>query len=151
MITLPLGELLNDSTIDSGEACVYVVRDGKTVFYVGLSTRNVINRILDHCGLSAQAGLPDSLGRLIFDNAPDSGAWQVELLTLADCSRLLGDPARLDEQTAEVGLIRLYSPCLNTLSNSNQAALLARYKHDDPEVRKAAGMLHIPYRRRGIK
>lgn len=107
---------------------LYVVRDGETVFYVGQTTDAIETRLQRHA-LS-------SLGQFITANAPESDGWQVELVDHRDCAPAvraglwptLPDGARLDPDIAEIALIRVLRPCLNSTYNTNPRPLPERYQ-----------------------
>jgi len=132
MITVTLGDVLGDLD-NPPDACIYLIRDGDTVFYVGKSTRGVVNRILAHCGLSTRGSLRDNLGEFIFCNRPDSLTWQADLFTFEDCKPIIAEvfpnQKRIDIDWAELALITRYRPCLNRAGNTDPNLLPARYKH----------------------
>ena len=157
MIQITVGDLLDDKTDELENYCIYVVRDGETVFYVGESARGVVNRLLDHLGLGLMAVLPSVLGETVFCNLPQARAWRIDLYTLEDCTPFVNEqfPAykRWGIKEAEQALIAKLRPCLNTAHNPTPSALPECYKSDRTEAtkRKAAGRLHLPYRRRVLR
>lgn len=131
MNTFTVGAILNSTTPDTPGARVYVLRDGRAVFYVGVSSNNVTDRVLEHCGRGTWGKLPDNVGRFILDNAPRSHKWQVDLLTLEDCAPYVKkynrNFQRWDAQLAEIALIKIMRPCLNVHYNDNGRALPKKY------------------------
>jgi hypothetical protein len=155
MITVTLSNLLY-SDLDENESNLYIVRDGEVIFYVGQSGRGIRFRLFQH-------HRETSLGNLIQDNLPDSMGWQIDLLTVQDCLSqikkhfpyisesfiLKEDNAFIDR--AEEAMIRELRPCLNGTWNLNPNPLPDKYKRPEEAKRKAAGLLHVPYRGRLVK
>ncbi len=131
MITLSLGDILNDRVdLDSREELfqLYVIREGDTVFYVGMTTRTVLERIWEHCGLSAIGGC-DEIGRFVMDHLPESGAWHVDLMEVQEVDPALGDRrGAYHIRKAEQKLIARLRPCLNHTGNGHPAPLPEHYK-----------------------
>jgi len=137
MQTLLLGAILTGRRpeLDKERPQVYVIRDGATVLYVGQSTRDVCDRILEHCGLlrpSRYYPFSDRLGAFILANAPNSRGWQVDLLTLTDCAPYVGQvfPAfkHYDTHDAETAAIMVLHPCLNCTHNDAGSSLPDKYR-----------------------
>jgi len=159
MITIPLRELVSVDWEEPDEKPwpenrpVYVIRDGETVFYVGRTSQGISYRVGEHLGLWGRTpGAPSEVGRLILENMPESGSWQVDLMTRRDChDEYLRDP---DASTAERAMIRKLRPCLNRQSNPNPSRLPDCYRpyaeEKDLAMQKAARSLHIPYTRRRL-
>lgn len=107
----------------TGAHCIYVVRDGDTVFYVGQSA-SIIQRLWGHMGNEIHGGWASfghrasDLGRLIRANLPQSRDWIIDLLTLKECKdyTVFNVPA-LTVDMAEVALINILHPCLNRYMN----------------------------------
>lgn len=168
MLTLTVRELIcaGGSEIPEGEGyCLYLVRDGELVLYVGKSA-DVSGRLIRHVtgdGLTACHvdperfhGYPTSdLGRLIRDHARESFGWSVDLFTGEDCAELVKrhfpEAAGYDRYDAERALIREHRPALNVTHNADPRPLPEKYR-DSPEIedakRKAASLLHVPYSRK---
>jgi len=110
---------------EAGDECVYVVRDGEVVLYVGRTRETMGNRLRGHCNHRS------ALGTLIREHRPESGGWRVDMFTLCDCEPLIRRwfPHRetLDIEHAERALIRELRPCLNAIDNPGQARVPERY------------------------
>jgi len=138
MQTMLLGAILigrRPDELDNERPQVYVIRDDATVFYVGKSTRDVCDRILEHCGLlrpSRSYPFSDRLGAFLLANAPNSHDWQVDLLTLTDCAPYVGQvfPAfkHYDTHYAETAAIMVLHPCLNCTHNDAGSSLPDKYR-----------------------
>ena len=119
---------------------LYVVWDGKVVFYVGQGA-NVVDRLLSHLGEGSWGwtGGDTPLGRLIMANLPESFDWTINLLTINDCASYLkkagfslcDDPFALHSNIdlCEQALIGCLHPCLNGTYNDNPTRLPEHY-HD---------------------
>lgn len=122
-----------DATENPLDCCLYVVRDGDTVFYVGSTGRGVFSRLLWHVGEGewGRRGL-SSLGDLITENAPESDLWQVDCYTLIEIKqtveRQFPGRAGYGVGLAEKALIRELRPCLNATYNENPSPLPQHYK-----------------------
>lgn len=116
---------------------LYLVGREKSVFYVGKAT-DPLRRLREHVGLSGWGqGNESALGELILYNLPAALFWQVQLLTLADCTPSVAQAfpdangldwyAQKSEQAAmgdaEIALIRRFQPCLNSIQNLNPSPL----------------------------
>lgn len=156
MITATIGELLDGKLddLDRRGHRLYLVRDGETVFYIGKS-RNPIDRLWQHLGLALTGGVlwseyfMSQLGHLVKANLPEARSWQVELLTLEECTPVvlermpylagrweswcqkLPDSAADD---AEQALIELHGPCLNVMHNRRKTPLPTCYKSPWPRI-----------------
>ena len=132
MISLSLGEALHGWNGNSLDSRIYLIRDGKLVFYVGKLERSIVDHILEHCGLADNGETPDRLGQLILDNSPSSNGWLVELLDLKDCEPIIKAVTpiskRIDSAQALFCVITYYRPCLNEKDNPNPIPLPERYK-----------------------
>lgn len=143
MITTTIGDVINDTVKgDEGAAFkVYVVRDGETVFYVGKSRNNPVERLWQHLALIGPNHGPSELGQLIKDNAPDSHAWQVELRTVADCEPFIRQEFPVhrlfDSDLAERAMIRTLHPCLNGTHNAHPTRLPERYRRQQQNLTDA--------------
>lgn len=87
MITATITDLLEGDLgeLDARPHFLYVVKDGETVFYVGMS-QHVTDRLLGHFGMNAfYLGGESNLAKLVEANAPDSLVWQIELKTVPEC------------------------------------------------------------------
>jgi len=141
MLTISVGEFIDeDFCLDGPESyCIYVIRDGAIVFYVGKSV-NIITRLWQHVagelGYMLYSMRASELGRFIAANMPDSRKWQIDLLTLDDCRHYTVfnvSAGRMD--TAEIELITLLRPCLNRIFNRQyREGRLTGYKQ--PWIRK---------------
>jgi hypothetical protein len=105
---------------------IYVVREGDIVFYVGQS-HDPVDRLLQHLSHPEASfqQLPSALGQLILDNRPGSLAWEIDLMTMADCRPFVARrcpawlwPVELSAETQPTG------------AQSREAALVARAWED---------------------
>ena len=115
------------------EAKIYLVRDGSTVFYIGKSDSDVIERLRTHLGFEFRGRRSRSdLGELIEANIPESESWNVELYTPDECRWAVPDGEsyfRISAKLAEWCMIRHFKPCLNIVANRERATVLPkRYK-----------------------
>lgn len=123
--TLTIGEFIDREGYEDipYSFCIYVIRNKSTVFYVGQSNHNVINRLWQHIGPPMGYTGPllrhfDDIGRFIAANYPQSRDWQIDLLTLDDCANyLVFQVPNSSIDAAESYLIWLMNPCLNRLQN----------------------------------
>lgn len=135
MIKTNVGDLWDKKLddLDTTGYRLYVIRDGETVFYVGQS-KEVLVRLLDHLGQRDQEQVTSTLNRFVNNNLPEAGAWQVELMTVADCGPLVKDhfPAykRWGVDLAEIALMREFHPCFNTLHNPRSSQIPDKYRWD---------------------
>jgi site-specific recombinase XerD len=130
MITISVERLLVDALPDEqfqGTHCLYVVRDGLSVIYVGKAERQSTHeRLLQHLAdevasdFHGRAGGPSELGKYIRANAPQSNHWQIDLLSLSDCQQSPQSSGRpVSVAQAEMLLIQQHSPLLNRIYNSD--------------------------------
>jgi hypothetical protein len=140
MITKTIQEVINYEGFQP-KANIYIVRDGETVFYVGMSMRGCVSRIIEHLGMGREG--MTSLGYFIKANIPASYSWQVELLEVEDYEPILrkiypnydllkadGDHYFRNEYVTsqvEFELISNLGPCLNGSHNYNSKPLPERY------------------------
>lgn len=112
--------------------CIYVVREGSKVYYVGKAERQtIVERLLEHIAANpshefySQSSGPSDLGLMLAAHTPQSRAWAVDMLTLADCL-VFAEPGtqRLTVTQAEAMLIRHYRPVLNQTNNLHPPTLL---------------------------
>ncbi len=89
MISISVGEILQGWDDDPSDARIYLVRDGKLVFFVGVLEQSILDHLLEHFGVVVGGPPADRLGRLMLDNAPSSNGWVVDLLSLADCEPIV--------------------------------------------------------------
>jgi len=132
MISFSLGEILQGWDGDPSDARIYMIRDDKFVFYVGVLERTILDYVLEHCGLVDNGPPADSLGKLILDNAPISNGWVVDLLSLEDCEPIIKEVTplykRVNAARALLCLTTYYRPCLVEKDNPNPVPLPERYK-----------------------
>lgn len=126
-------------------ANIYIVRDGKTIFYIGKSNADIIDRVKSHFGFGDRfPGCSAHLYSLMIDNIPQSGKWKIDFLTIDDCSRRLKRKFSSVED-AEIAMIYSIGPCLNTTyNNGNRQALPRKYtvkaeKRSCDAIKKAFG------------
>lgn len=133
MITVTVGDILEERLPDGLNYWVYVIRNGEDVFYVGNSTR-ITDRLFDHVGQGsfAWAQSPSPVGRLILDNKPESLSWQVDLMSMSDCEPYIKhywpNFKHYDGKDAERAMIWHYRPYLNVLYNPEYRKMPAHYK-----------------------
>ncbi|MCP5096454.1 MAG: hypothetical protein GY943_12950 [Chloroflexi bacterium] len=117
---------------------IYVVRDGRFIFYVGQSKRDVVTRFHEHLQK------PSRLGQIIKINQPNSHHWDVEFYTLADCRPFIAQKSlfpmqaweHFDMDMAEIGMIKQMKPIINLDFNPNPTQL--------PEIYKGHHILNQP-------
>lgn len=141
MITTTLRELLSGDYVEPDGATVYVIRDGDVIFYVGRTTDAIGTRLWRHLVVPiakrAASWVNSQLGRLVHANAPESGDWQVDLMSRRDCWPYVkalypGFPddswgRDLGAHCSEVAMIRALKPCLNVACNDNRRKPPDRY------------------------
>ncbi len=117
---------------------LYLIRDGDIVFYIGQSAQPLI-RLQEHMGWTWQ-GNQSTIGKLIEDNAPESGKWTYELWKVEECEQYVTEyrvntfpdswqklHPSYDIDEAEEALIKHFKPCLNSAMNPNPTPLPGRY------------------------
>jgi hypothetical protein len=129
--------------------CLYLIRDGSTVLYIGHSKTDIMKSIGGYVGLTSLYE-NSAIGRLIRANRPIAYQWVIELFTLDDVMHflLVGEGAaemtlyefgRLhpeityDRNFLEQRLIRDFHPCLNIAYNPTPTRLPSHYHlpHND--------------------
>ena len=76
---------------------VYIVRDNTEVLYIGISRDNIYDRWFtasySHIIKFADGALMgrSTIGEVIVGNMPNSLQWSIDLLSIDDCIKLLGD------------------------------------------------------------
>ena len=86
MLQTTIQDLLGGS-VDATGYRVYVVKNESEVLYVGQSS-NIRDRLRGH--IATRGELEGSLlGKAIFENTPQSQAWEVDLYTIEDCTDLI--------------------------------------------------------------
>jgi predicted GIY-YIG superfamily endonuclease len=84
------GALNSESDLGKTKHCVYVVRNGDTVLYVGkVQSGGIRKRILMHLGMNGPTRESSPLGNLIRYCALASDDWQFDLYTVEDCNQFL--------------------------------------------------------------
>lgn len=129
MKTFTVAEILNHVVNPAIGHLIYLVRDGKCVFYVGQSKRDVVVRFREHMQE------PSRLGRLIQLNQPLSLNWTVEFYTLADCRPFILQKSlfhmqeweHFDMDMAESAMIQAMRPVVNQDFNPNPTPLPPKY------------------------
>lgn len=132
MKTYKIFEILEEDFDELEGGMVYAIRDGKTVFYVGMSNRCVAQRIVSHFGVYPSM-VGNSLARWVYeDNAPDSSNWEVDFYFFDDCKPLVKKHFPMfrnwDNATAEIAIIHELRPCLNRHHNPNGRRLPEKYR-----------------------
>lgn len=115
------------------EATIYLVRDGATIFYIGLSKANIVERLRTHMGQPFRGHVSKSdLGLFVEANLPESESWVIEIYTAEECRWAVPDGDtyfRISPADAEWCMIRHFKPCLNVTANQDRATPLPdRYK-----------------------
>jgi hypothetical protein len=132
MISVFIGEILQGWDADPSDARIYLIRDDKLVFFVGVVEGAILDHVLRHCGLVYNGPPADKVGRLLLDNAPSSNGWRADLLSLEDCEpvvRLIMPMyKRVDAERALYCLTTYYRPCLVEKDNPDPVPLPERYK-----------------------
>ena len=112
MISLTFEQFQNGDYEDNANHELYIVKDNKSVLYVGISSRGIWNRwfgkLDPHIGRNyeGKAYHGTNLGRAILNNLPRSLAWTIELWTIDDCTDFLG--YELDEHAKAFVKIRFF-------------------------------------------
>ena len=115
MLTATLEDILSKTGVflALGDHELYIVRDGKTVLYVGQTICGIEHRLWTHIH-GGYGSEPSRLGRLVLANMPASQAWQVEALTMDEClplaQMIYPELKCLDLSTTENILIQYYRP-----------------------------------------
>lgn len=112
------------------ESSIYLVRDGQTIFYIGKSGPDVVERMRTHLGQEFRGRSKlDAVGELIVANFPESELWLIEFYSSEECRWTIPNSKTLrfvDTRTAEWCMIRHYKPCLNVSGNHYQATPLPK-------------------------
>lgn len=132
MISLTFESFMNQRyNAKQADYQLYVVRDDRQVYYVGISKRGVWSRWFGNRGRMQQnAGgywvSTDSISREIVEHWPQSLNYMIDLYTLADCQsfmagkvddpRFFSDRCRIDD--LEPVMIDLLRPSLNGTYNT---------------------------------
>ena len=120
---------------DEPSAFIYLFRDGGTIFYIGKSV-DVYSRIEEHLGMQGRGYLRGGakMEYIVNTNRPESLAWEVYLYTIVDCEVITGCQYNRESygrdfamEMAELDMIALHHPCLNTANNPHGTPLPARY------------------------
>ena len=130
MIIVTIADILSEKAYDCElpDHCIYRVRDGDLVLYVGKTKVGITERILGHMGQGPSTWLTSQLGSVILDNLPESRAWQVDMLTLDDCWELTKKHVPyFDIDDAEQALIWENGPCLNYINNTDNKFLIINF------------------------
>jgi hypothetical protein len=134
MLTLTVSELIDDDHdhIKLIDHRIYRAREAETIFYVGMSRADITDRVISHLGLGpfGVAHGPSELGRFIVSQAPDSGQWLFDFLTLPDCEAITGNLYQVGNLIgeAEADLIQMYRPYFNRVYNGSGGELPAKYR-----------------------
>ncbi len=134
-----LAQVLNGDIDDlPNNRGVYIVRDEDVVFFVGKTEIGLVKRMLKDVGMLAREPDPvrDRLRRLVADNAPESGNWQVDYLTVKNCEPYVRqhfpNQKMLDVDLAELAIIKHFRPLLNSNNAEQAGELPARYVKGTP-------------------
>lgn len=128
MLTISVADLQHNrlpAAYDHTPYCLYRIRAGATVLYVGKAERqSVLERLRQHLALDgdgdffSQVAGPSAPGHYIHMYAPASESWQVDLLTLADVQAWAAPGGRaLSLAQAERRLSQRDAPLLNRTNN----------------------------------
>lgn len=139
MLTMAVKDFL-EGTVEIGDAlyCVYVVREGETILYVGRSS-DPERRLREHFGQPWRSS--GSAISVLFEQYPEEAlAWQVDVYTLGECQpyvvsylhrlpEVYRDPAHYEEsmRDAEIAMILHLRPCLNVSNNPSPSRLPDKY------------------------
>jgi hypothetical protein len=104
-----------------GEHELYILKRNAEPIYVGITVRGIWNRWFDSRGHMPRNGWGEffngsQVGRAVIENFPESWGWEMELWTLDDCIRFLGeevDGLRLEIRHTEKLMIDKLKPSLN--------------------------------------
>ncbi len=133
MKTIVVADILDKQFDTEVGHVIYVVRNGRLLFYIGQSKRDLVVRFREH------VQKPSRLGRLINENKPASLSWSLDFYTLADCRPFVAQKTlfpmqeweHFDMDMAEEGMIRQLRPVLNLDFNPNPNPLPAHYQGHD--------------------
>ena len=132
MVSISIGEILVGWEGNPAGARIYLIRDDKIVFYIGLLQWPILDHLREHCWLGEGGWPADKVGKVILDNAPSSNGWTVDLLSLEDCDPIIKEVQplikRIDAARALYCLTLYYRPVLNEKDNPNPTPLPERYK-----------------------
>lgn len=150
MITLSIDDLLHNrlpATYYAAAHCIYRVRNGAAVLYVGKAARqSTQERLLQHLATEidsdyfGQVSGPSALGQYVRAHAPASHNWQIDLLTLLDCQAyaMAGKAVKTIAQ-AERLIIQQQAPLLNRANSPVPVASV-----DVPRSRNAGAPRSLP-------
>lgn len=141
MLTITINDILQGdwNTLDptNEPLCIYVIREGDTIFYVGRSY-DPLNRLRAHLGKPLHSdGTFYPFYRQWHEK---SYAWQIDLYSLAECEKTVMEyrPISLERYRdahwhddmvirAESAMILRWKPCLNDKNNPNASHLPSKY------------------------
>lgn len=107
---------------DDEPFCVYAIFEDDLAIYVGKSD-SPFYRITEHFGLSVRGNYQlQAIHKAYPQVAKD---WKVRFYTLQDCKQYM---QQLQISNAEVAMIRLLHPCLNSTYNRNASPLPEKYE-----------------------
>jgi len=139
MFTQTVGDILQGRGMQSGFPCVYIVRDGDKILYVGKTRKSVAERIQQHCAYYSDPSHASQLGKFIQKNIPESYSWVVETLSIKECliSIKEGFPnvETVNYAEAEIGMILICRPYLNIMNNTRGKPL--------PEIFRSGSQLEL--------
>jgi len=123
MQKLTMQKFINGDYTEKGES-LYMVRDGETLLYIGISKANIANRWLGYRGHvyrnhNGELTGTSTIGQVVADNMPESLTWTMELWTVNDCIAYLDDktPKSRELESLERSLIQELTPLFNTVHN----------------------------------
>jgi hypothetical protein len=140
MITVSINEAINgdwDKLDPTNEPhCIYVVREGECIFYVGQST-DIVNRLFEHFEHTGR-GSSSRLGSFYDEHKDKSDSWQIDLYTLDDCEpyivqytsmslNVYRNGSQMSIDKAEKTMMRHFHPCLNKRNNPDPSQLPDKY------------------------
>ncbi len=133
MKTIAVADILDKRFEPEVGHVVYVVRNGRLLFYIGQSKRDLVVRFREHLQK------PSRLGRLINKNKPASLSWSIDFYTLADCRPFVVQKTlfpmqeweHFDMDMAEEAMIRQLHPVLNSDFNPTPTPLPTHYQGAD--------------------
>lgn len=102
--------------------CVYAIFEDELAIYVGKST-SPFYRITEHFGLSTRGNYQL---QAIYKAYPQVvRGWKIRFYTVQDCEQCM---QQLQISDAEIAMIRLLHPCLNSTYNRNASPLPEKYE-----------------------
>lgn len=128
MLTLTVKDVTSGAMYEMEGAqdphCIYVVREGDVILYVGRST-DPFRRLEEHFGVALRSS-GGSIGPIYKQFKSEAVHWTIDLYTLEECKETSAGRCA-DVADAERDMIRHFSPCLNERNNPNPSQMPEKY------------------------